>query len=536
MRSVLLRKLPILIVAMLIGSSASLVNGLMSLKMMDIADFAISGRRDEMIEAGIVIVEMALGLFALSSLLTLAKGVYRRNTNVALRRKYLSGVFGKNINEFNKDNTAVYVSGITNDLNTIDVNFVDAIFELVLSLISFIIAVVVIARVNYIVLLVIAGLASVISLISFIMSKRLNKMMADRSALYERYTAYLSEVLSAFRIIKSNNLTGRVKANFHDRGEKLQSKSYDIDKYSTYIFTVQNGTIHFLVFGVLLFSAYLVIMNRLTFGGIILIMTNLNLLLGPFQRAGELLPKILSSKAVFESLDSSLRNKVEYEEDVEFKGFTDRIVFNDVGFAYEDKMVLDGIDLEISKGRKYLVTGPSGGGKSTLLKILRKYHYPQKGEVLIDGTPLRRITRDSYFRHIGNVDQNIFIFDDTIRNNLTLYRDCSEDRIIAAIHDAGLDSFVDELSFGLDTVIKDNGRNISGGERSRIAIARALLEDVDLLLLDEAFANLDAVTAGGIERTILEAKGLTVVNVSHLVIPENRDAYDDIFTIGSEIG
>ncbi|MFA6736193.1 MAG: ABC transporter ATP-binding protein, partial [Saccharofermentanales bacterium] len=185
---------------------------------------------------------------------------------------------------------------------------------------------------------------------------------------------------------------------------------------------------------------------------------------------------------------------------------------------------------------KYLVTGPSGGGKSTLLKILRKYHYPQKGEVLIDGTPLRRITRDSYFRHIGNVDQNIFIFDDTIRNNLTLYRDCSEDRIIAAIHDAGLDSFVDELSFGLDTVIKDNGRNISGGERSRIAIARALLEDVDLLLLDEAFANLDAVTAGGIERTILEAKGLTVVNVSHLVIPENRDAYDDIFTIGSEIG
>ncbi|MFA6736943.1 MAG: ABC transporter ATP-binding protein, partial [Saccharofermentanales bacterium] len=337
MRSVLLRKLPILIVALLIGSSASLVNALMSLKMMDIADFAISGRRDEMIEAGIVIVEMALGLFALSSLLTLAKGVYRRNTNVALRRKYLSGVFGKNINEFNKDNTAVYVSGITNDLNTIDVNFVDAIFELVLSLISFIIAVVVIARVNYIVLLVIAGLASVISLISFIMSKRLNKMMADRSALYERYTAYLSEVLSAFRIIKSNNLTGRVKANFHDRGEKLQSKSYDIDKYSTYIFTVQNGTIHFLVFGVLLFSAYLVIMNRLTFGGIILIMTNLNLLLGPFQRAGELLPKILSSKAVFESLDSSLRNKVEYEEDVEFKGFTDRIIFNDVGFAYEDK-------------------------------------------------------------------------------------------------------------------------------------------------------------------------------------------------------
>ncbi len=535
MRSVVLRKLPLLAAALLVGAGASLVNAFMSLRMMEVADHAIAGRKDDVFSSGIILIELALILLVLSSILTFAKGLYRRNTNIALKRKYLSGVFSKNINEFNKDRTTVYVSGITNDLNTIDVNYVDAIFEFALSLISFIVTVVVIARVNLIVLIVIAGLAGVISLISFLMSKPLKRMVAERSVLYEGYTSYLSEVLNAFRIIKSNDLSARVKKNFHLRGEKLQSKSYDIDKFSTYIYAVQNGTIHFLVFGILVFSAYLVIRGQLTFGGIILIMTNLNFLLGPFERAGELLPKILSSKTVFDSLDRSLQNEMQYEETVEFGGFRDSIVLRDVCFAYDERKVLDNVGFSIRKGGKYLVVGPSGGGKSTFLKILRKYHYPQSGDVLVDGVPLKDITKESYFRFIGNVDQNVFIFDDTLLNNLTLYRECSATRISSAIRKAGLQAFVDGLPSGLDTVIKDNGRNISGGEKSRIAIARAILEDVDILMLDEAFANLDYRTAMEIESTILDADGLTVINVSHLRISENMDKYDEVLKLGTGV-
>ncbi len=534
MRSVVIRKIPLLITALLVGLAAALVNAFMSLRMMEAADFALAGNKDLVLETGIRLILLALLLLALSSLLTLAKGIYRRNTNIALKRKYLEGVFRKNINEFNKESNAGYVSGITNDLNTIDMNYVDAIFEFILSLLSFIVTVVIIAKVNYLVLLVASGLGGLVSLISVLMSRPLKKMTAERSVLYERYTSYLSEVLNAFRIVKSNNLSEKVKENFHLKGAELQSKSYDIDKFSTYIFTVQNGTIHFLVFGVLVFSSYLVIKGQLSFGGIILIMTNLSLLLGPFERAGELLPKIISSKAVFESLDRSLKNSAEYHETVEFHGLKDRIIFKDVSFAYDERPVLDGIDLEIRKGCKYLITGPSGGGKSTLLKILRKYHYPQSGEVLVDGVPLKDITKDSYFSHIGNVDQNIFIFDDTLKNNLTLYRDCSEEKIRSAVHRSGLDPFVSGLPEGLETVIIDNGRNISGGERSRIAIARAILEDVDILLLDEAFANLDHDTVKAIERTILEAEELTVVNVSHLLVAENKDSYNDIYFIGEK--
>lgn len=534
MRSVVIRKIPLLAAALLVGLAAALVNAFMSLRMMEAADFALAGNKDLVLATGIRLILMALLLLALSSLLTFAKGIYRRNTNIALKRKYLEGVFRKNINEFNKESNAGYVSGITNDLNTIDMNYVDAIFEFILSLLSFIVTVVIIARVNYLVLLVVACLGGLVSLISVLMSRPLKKMTAERSVLYERYTSYLSEVLNAFRIVKSNNLSEKVKENFHLRGAELQSKSYDIDKFSTYIFTVQNGTIHFLVFGVLVFSSYLVIKDQLSFGGIILIMTNLSLLLGPFERAGELLPKIISSKAVFESLDRSLKNSAEYDETVGFHGLKDRIIFKDVSFAYDERPVLDGIDLEIRKGCKYLITGPSGGGKSTLLKILRKYHYPQSGEVLVDGVPLNDITKDSYFSHIGNVDQNIFIFDDTLKNNLTLFRDCSEEKIRSAVHRSGLDPFVSGLPEGLQTVIRDNGRNISGGERSRIAIARAILEDVDILLLDEAFANLDHDTVKAIERTILEAEGLTVVNVSHLLVAENKDSYNDIYFIGEK--
>jgi len=189
------------------------------------------------------------------------------------------------------------------------------------------------------------------------------------------------------------------------------------------------------------------------------------------------------------------------------------------------------IDVTIERGQKIAVVGYNGVGKSTLLKLLRKYFSPQNGDVFVDGMPLKDIIKTSYFSHISNVEQQVFLFEDTIRNNITLYKDYSDEEVYAAINQAGLRDFLVPHPQGLETMIYDNGKNISGGEKSRIAIARGLLHKADIIFLDEAFASLDSTVAKEIENTILRLEGITVINVSHVVFEESKDRYHDIFMV-----
>ncbi len=141
------------------------------------------------------------------------------------------------------------------------------------------------------------------------------------------------------------------------------------------------------------------------------------------------------------------------------------------------------------------------------------------------------VKKEDYFGLIANIEQQVFLFEDTIRNNITLYKELEENEIQKAIKDAGLKEFIEGLPQGLDTVIYDNGKNISGGERSRIVIARALLSKARILLMDEAFASLDMERAREIEKTILNLQDITVINVSHVIFKDTRECYDKVITI-----
>jgi len=525
------RTLILLAGTLLIGAFAKGVGGYMSLLMRDLVDSSFLPGMPGFKDIALRMVVFALVLFLLETLLSFAKGFYRKKTNVNMKMYYLEKIFKKNINEFNKDSNSKYVSHMMSDLNTVDLDFIDGIFELALAVISFVITIVIIGGVSIELLIIVLAVGILVGFLSSVLSKPIQKLYEERSGLYDQYTHYLQEVLSAFRIIRVNSLYPRVEKQFTGRSEKLQEKSYEIEKKSTYIYAVQNFMINFVVLFVMALSVYYAVLGKITFGGVILILNNFSSLIGPFQRASELLPKIFSTKALFRVLDASLLNQELFEEDEELEEFKDGISFKDVSFSYGENRVLETLNLSLRKNGKYLIIGPSGGGKSTFLKLLRKYFHPQSGGIYVDGLPLSKITKESYFRHLSNVEQNVFMFDDTVRNNLTLLKDIPEENIEEAIRRSGLQKFVEGLPKGLETVIEDNGRNISGGERSRIAIARALLNESEILILDEAFQSLDYETARAIERTILDLPELTVVNVSHIMIPENKGAYDALLYV-----
>ena len=531
MKRIYNKTLILLAATLLVGAIAKGVSGYMTILTRDLVDTSFLPGMPGFREIALRMVLFAFVLFLLETLLSFVKGYYRKKTNVNLKMYYLEKIFQKNINEFNKDSNAKYVSHMMSDLNTVDLDYIDGIFELALSVISFVITIIIIGGVSMELLIIVLVVGALVGFLSNVLSKPIQKLYEERSGLYDKYTHYLQEVLSAFRIIRVNSLYKRVEKQFTGRSENLQSKSYQIEKKSTYIYAVQNFMINFVVLFVMAISVYYAVIGKITFGGVILILNNFSSLIGPFQRASELLPKIFSTKALFKVLDESLLNQDLQEEKEELHSFREGISFERVTFSYGENKVLEDLSLSLKKNGKYLIVGPSGGGKSTFLKLLRKYFHPQSGSIYVDGKPLNYITKESYFKHLSNVEQNVFMFDDTVRNNLTLLKDIPEEKIQEAITRAGLRSFVENLPKGLETIIEDNGRNISGGERSRIAIARALLNESEILILDEAFQSLDYETARAIEKTILDLPELTVVNVSHILIPENKNAYDEMLYV-----
>lgn len=522
---------PYLLLALTIGLGTAILEGFVSIYMMKIIDTTLDGNMDLFIKQAKIILLLAAILLPANIVLAYTKGLYKVKSLVAAKGMYLDGIFDKNINEFQSDNNAKYVSALTNDMNTIENNYVDGIFEMSLSAIYFMTGIVVIASVSPLALGIGVGISLLSTLIAMVLGKPLQRHQAHRSQLFEGYTSYIKEVLSAFHIIKSNNLGEKMKSDFYKKSKDIQQKGYIIDKIYTYFLSIQNFTMNLSFFGIAGIAVFMAIKGTITAGGVILITNNMEKVLHPLMQFSEWLPKIFSVKSLFSKMDESLKNHDNYIETFDMDFFNDKITFENVSFNYNDNKVLKNVELDLIKGEKYLIVGPSGGGKSTLLKLLRKYFNPTEGKILIDNKNLKDIRKESYFRNISNVEQQVFLFEDTLRNNITLYKDYSEEEINLAIERAGLRDFVDGLQNGLDTIIYDNGKNISGGERSRVAIARGLLSKSDIIFLDEAFASLDSKVAKEIENTLLDLDGVTVVNVSHVIFGETKDKYDKVFVV-----
>jgi len=448
-----------------------------------------------------------------------------------MKSDYMQAVFGKNINEFQKDNNAAYVSALTNDFSIIESDYLEQIIGIAEGLINFTTAIIIYSLINPLILLVGIGIMGVNGLLSNLIERPVRKHNRERSELFAGYNGFIKEVLSAFGIIKNNGLETRVKDNFYAKSESVQQKKYIIDRLMSFVFVGQNalGMSVFLV--LMLFVVNMAMKGLVTFAGVVVIVNNIGRLIGPIFTVAEAIPKVRSVKAIFTRIDASLQDKNTHIETVNLTSFEHGITFKNVSFAYEDNLVLNNVDLTLEKGKKYLVIGPSGGGKSTFLRLLRKYFDPTEGTIEIDGEVLSDVRKQDYFARIANIEQMVFLFEDTLRNNLTLFKDYSEFEVTQAIAKAGLTEFVQSNPEGLDYMIYDNGKNVSGGEKSRIAIARALLNKSDIIMLDEAFASLDRDRVKAIEATLMDLEGVTVINVSHVVIAENKGLYDGVVLV-----
>lgn len=529
------RPFPQLIIALICMGAGTVLDGIVFVKMMGFLDYALVGDMESLKAQIPMFLLQATLLIPIGLLGNITKSWFRKDANLSMKRYYIKGVFKKNISEFQQENTANYISRLTNDCNTLDTNFVEGIFTVFNGIVNCSVAIWILSTVGKGMITFALSITLVTAVVSILLSRPVSKKVKERSDEFDGYTSYIKEVLSAFHIVKNNNLQDKVTKDFYQKSEEIQNKGYAIEKTYTFINALQNGAFSLMIYLGLCFLTYQAIKGNITAAGALTVSQGIQRIAWPLMMMSEAVPKIFASKDLGNKIKESLLNKVELEEDITLDEFKDKIELQDVAFSYADaensKKTLEHVNMELKKNGKYLIVGPSGGGKSTLLKLLRKYFNESEGSIMLDGKPLSRIKKEDYFSLIANVEQQVFIFEDTLRNNITLYKEYSEEEISQAIEVAGLSSFVENLPEGLDTMIYDNGKNISGGERSRIVIARAMLAKASILFMDEAFAALDMERAREIEQTILNLKNITVINVSHVIFKDTKSQYDKVFHV-----
>lgn len=500
-----------------------------SVLMMDMVNAALASDMAKLKIGAILLAVCGIGLVPFRLMYAKISTNYIKDSLIVFREAYLKKLFKKDISEFQDENNGVYLSQLTNDINTLELALFKPQLTIVNAIASFISVFVILGIYSPVVIVISLtglGIGAVLGLMS---GKPMEKPQEEKSLLLENYTSYIREVLSAFAIIKNNNLDRRVSDNFASASKAVQDKNYELDKEITWAGMRIQLTIGLIGLVLLSFMFWYLHSTSLGAGGAVLLVTAFGRLFEPVMNVSNQLPQIRSLKSLLNKMDQALENRRVANESIELGEIQEGIVFDHVSFTYEDEErthVLEDVNYRFEMDKKYLIIGPSGGGKSTLLKLIRKLVEPTSGRILVDGEDLSDIKNESFFRQMASVEQQVFLFDDTIRNNITLFKDYPDEAIWEAIEGAGLATVVQEFPDGLEHMIRGNGSNISGGQKARIAIARALISKAKILVLDEAFASLDEGVARQIEETILSLRDVLVIQVSHVIFRENLNRYD----------
>lgn len=437
----------------------------------------------------------------------------------------------KNINTFNDEAAASYISALSNDVTSIETNYLEKQFSMISSIVTFFGAFMLMLWYSPLLMLIVVLLLILPVIASALVGNKMETAELEVSKKNETLTDTIKEIIGGFSVVKSFKAEKAVLQFFLKSNEAVEDAKCRKEKISIVIGIISATAGLLAQLGVFIAGAYLAMSGKGVTAGVVMAFVNLmNFILQPIAVMPEILANRKASKALMDKLCDSLNQNVSQEKTCTLEKLEKGIEIADLTFGYKkEEEVLHEINVKLETGKSYALVGPSGCGKSTLLNLLLSAYDNYNGQILYDGCELRGISSEALYDMVSVIQQNVVIFNASLRDNITMFREVPKEEVDKVIEAAGLLPFVKE--HGEDYLCGENGCFLSGGERQRISIARSLLRKVSVLLVDEATAALDKQTAHQVSNAILDVEDVMKVVITHALEESLLTRFDEIIVL-----
>ena len=526
------KNIPIFCLAVFVALAAGSLNLILSWIIQQLMDTAagesgaLSFRTLLLISAGFVLLCAGLSLLNYASQPRFLERAMRQYKDFAFKK-----LIGKSISSFRDESAAGYLSALTNDAASIETNYLAQMLAMITKAVTFIGALLLMCRYSLLMTAIAAGL-TVLPLIASLLTG--NRLQAVESRVSERngeFTAALSDCLAGFTVVKNFRAEREIFRLFAQSNKALEHEKFTGRRIKTLVGMIGAVTGIFAQLGVFIAGVYLSMKGgSMTPGAVVLFVNLMNFIISPIAELPGLLACRKAALGLADKLAAALERSSFREGSETLNKLEHGIRLENVSFAYEPgKTVLHGINAEFEAGRAYALVGGSGSGKSTLLNLLMAAETNYSGHILADGIELSDISTESLYGTMAAIQQNVFVFNASIKDNVSMFRDFPKTEMDEAIARAHLGALIRER--GEDYLCGENGSGLSGGEKQRISIARSLLKKSSVLLADEVTAALDAQTAHRVSSDILDLQGITRIVVTHTLEESLLRRYDKIFVL-----
>jgi subfamily B ATP-binding cassette protein MsbA len=457
----------------------------------------------------------------------------RVHTLLNLRKTVFNNVMDLHIGYFNNERKGDIISKVASDVQVVQftvTNTLQVVFKEPLQLIFYVIVLLSISvKLTLFALLVIPVSGFIISRIV----KRLKQQATAAHESFAKMIGFLDESLSGIKIVKAFNSTERTKEKFQKENEFYSHINRKMVRRQQLASPVSQSLGVLVVVLIVLYGGNLVISgsNEFSPSQFIMYIAIFSQVMQPVKAISDSFSAIHTGIAAGERVLGLIDTKPELTnkpDAIELNDFSKRLSFEHVDFFYGDKQVLKDISIEVEKGKTVALVGPSGGGKSTIMDLIPRFNDPKSGVIKIDGIDLKDLTVESLRKQMGTVNQESFLFNDTIYNNIAYAKpDATEQEVVTAAKIANANDFILNTENGYQTFVGDRGNRLSGGQRQRICIARAVLANPPIMLLDEATSALDTES----EKLVQDALNNLMKNRTSIVIAHRLSTIQHADTI-----
>ncbi|ROR25862.1 ABC-type multidrug transport system fused ATPase/permease subunit [Mobilisporobacter senegalensis] len=473
--------------------------------------------------SGILLPSGAVGMYAGYAI----KNLYTKRATLNLKNTLVEYILRLDMRSFNNESNGTYISRLSNDITVIQNDYIKGTVEIVVQLTMLVGGVLMMFIINSILALSILLTCIIPLAVSSVFNNRMQKAQCEVAEQNKSYVSFIKDILSGNQVVKSFNIEkeiferAKAKANKQEKAKMVYENLLSLIMSLTDISTFLVAVVIFVV------GTRLLMKGDITVGEIMAFIQLLNCVTVPINRLITGFTKRQASRALLMNFNKIGEAKIDQSHRVDIPEFSNSIILEGLSFSVDEKKILNDINFEFEYGKSYAIVGTSGSGKTTLLKMITGFYDGYEGNISYDGVDLGKISDQSIFQNVSFIHQDCFIFDDTIEQNIKLFRECESDEFEQVIKKSMLQKLINDRG-GIDVLCGENGIHFSGGEKQRISIARALLRKSPILLMDEATSALDNQTARDIECMLSEMQNITRIAITHRMDESILSGYDEI--------